>query len=65
MATSKYTNKVIIGTEVKIDLSADTITADKLASGVTAHDKSGAPIVGTNTNDVDSQHASGWEKVTA
>ncbi len=57
METSKYTNKVIIGTEVKIDLSADTITADKLASGVTAHDKSGAPIVGTNTNDVDSQDA--------
>lgn len=57
MATSKYTNKVIIGTEVKIDLSADTITADKLASGVTAHDKSGAPIVGTNDFDVNSQDA--------
>lgn len=57
MATNQYVNKVILGKEVKLDLSSDTITADKLASGVTAHDKSGAPIVGTNDNDVNSQDA--------
>ena len=57
MATNQYVNKVILGTDVKLDLSADTITADKLASGVTAHDKSGAPIVGTNDYDVNSQDA--------
>ncbi len=54
---NKYVNKVIIGTETKLDLTADTVTADKLAEGITAHDKSGAPIVGTNTFDVDSQDA--------
>lgn len=57
MATNQYVNKVILGTEVKLDLSADTVTADKLAKGVTAHDKSGAPIVGTNDFDVNSQDA--------
>lgn len=40
-------NKVIYGTNTLIDLSNDTVTADKLASGYTAHDKSGAKIVGT------------------
>lgn len=54
---NKYVNKVIIGTETKLDLTADTVTADKLAEGITAHDKSGAPIVGTNTFDVNSQDA--------
>lgn len=54
---NQHINKVIIGTEVKLDLSADTVSPDKLKSGITAHDKSGAPIVGTNTNDVDSQDA--------
>lgn len=57
MATNQYVNKVILGTEVKLDLSADTVTADKLAKGVTAHDKSGAPITGTNDYDVNSQDA--------
>ena len=39
-------NKVIIGTEVKLDLTADTVTADKLLSGVTAHDKATSVISG-------------------
>lgn len=50
---SKYINKVIVGTEVKLDLTADDITPDKLAKGIKAHDKSGAPIVGTSTYDSD------------
>lgn len=49
----KYINKVIIGNDVKLDLTADDITADKLAKGIKAHDKSGAPIVGTSTFDAD------------
>lgn len=50
-------NKVIIGTEVKLDLTQDDITPDKLVEGIKAHDKSGAPIVGTNTNDADTSDA--------
>lgn len=50
-------NKVIYGGNTLIDLTADTITADKLAKGVTAHDKSGAVITGTNTYDSDTQDA--------
>lgn len=50
-------NKVIYGGNVLIDLTTDTITADKLASGITAHDKSGTIITGTNTYDADTQDA--------
>lgn len=50
-------NKVIYGGDVLIDLTGDTVTADKLASGVTAHDASGATITGTNTYDADTQDA--------
>ena len=46
-------NKIIYGGNTLIDLTADTITAADLASGVTAHDKSGAVITGTNTYDSD------------
>lgn len=50
-------NKVIYGGNVLIDLTTDTVTVDKLASGITAHDKSGAVITGTNTYDADTQDA--------
>lgn len=50
-------NKVIYGGNTLIDLTSDTITPDKLASGVTAHDKSGEQITGTNTFDSDTQDA--------
>ena len=46
-------NKVIYNGNVLIDLTSDTIEAADLAYGVTAHDKSGAVITGTNTNDSD------------
>jgi hypothetical protein len=32
---------------VLIDLTADTVTADKLASGITAHGKNGDAVTGT------------------
>ena len=50
-------NKVVIGKETKLDLTADTVTPDKLAKGITAHDKSGAPITGTSTKDADTSDA--------
>ena len=46
-------NKIIYGGRILIDLTSDTITADKLLEGYTAHDKSGAIITGTNTYDSD------------
>ncbi len=54
---NQYVNKVVYGGETLIDLTADTITADKLAKNVTAHDKSGAPITGTSTFDADTSDA--------
>lgn len=54
---NEYVNKVVYGGNTLIDLTGDTITADKLASGITAHDKSGAPITGTNTYDADTSDA--------
>lgn len=50
-------NKIIYGGKVLIDLTGDTVTPDKLKSGVTAHDKSGEVITGTCTHDVDSTDA--------
>lgn len=42
-------NKVEINGVVKLDLTADTVTAAKLAQGETAHDASGELITGTMT----------------
>ena len=53
MAESQNVNKVVYGGKTLIDLTADTITAEDLIAGVTAHDKSGASIVGTDTRDSD------------
>ena len=57
MATNQHTNKVIYGNTVLIDLTADTVTADKILAGFTAHDQSGAVITGTCEYDVDSGDA--------
>lgn len=54
---NQYKNKVIYNGTVLIDLTSDTVTADKLASGYTAHDKSGETITGTNTYDADTSDA--------
>lgn len=49
-----YNSKVVLASgEVLIDLTADTIDAAHLLSGITAHDKSGAPITGSCTYDSD------------
>lgn len=53
-----YNSKVVLSTgEVLIDLTADTITAADLLYNVTAHDKSGAPIVGSCTYNADTSDA--------
>lgn len=54
---NQYINKLVLGTETKFDLTGDTVDPAHLASGYTAHDKSGAPITGTSTKDVDSTDA--------
>ena len=50
-------NKIIYNGSVLLDLTSDTVTAADLASGVTAHDKSGAQITGTSTFDSDTTDA--------
>jgi hypothetical protein len=47
MASNPYVNKVVYGNTTVIDLTSDTVTADKVLNGYTAHDASGASIVGT------------------
>jgi hypothetical protein len=55
---NEYVSKVVLSSgETLIDLTSDTITPSDLAKDVTAHDKSGAPITGTSTKDVDSTDA--------
>ena len=46
MANNQYVNKVIYGDQTLIDLSGDTVAANKMLSGTTAHSKSGASITG-------------------
>ena len=40
-------NKVVFGGRILIDLTSDTITPEKLAKGIVAHDSRGEEIVGT------------------
>lgn len=54
MANNEYNSKVVLGDgTVLIDLTSDTVTANKVLSGYTAHDKTGAPITGTCDFDSD------------
>jgi hypothetical protein len=53
---NQYKNKIVRADngEVLMDLTADTVEAQYLTRGKTAHAASGAPIVGTNDYDIDS-----------
>lgn len=42
-------SKIIYGGNVLIDLTGDTVDADKLLSGATAHDKAGNVVIGALT----------------
>lgn len=57
MASNQYVNKVIFGGDVIMDISSDTVAANKLLYGITAHDKTGAPITGECTYDSDTTDA--------
>ena len=50
-------NKVVYGGKILIDLTGDTVTEDKLLSGITAHGKDGELVTGVCTFDVDSNDA--------
>lgn len=57
MAENKRVNKIVYGNTVLIDLTADTVTEDKILASYTAHDASGNIITGTCDFDVNSQDA--------
>ena len=50
-------SKVIYGGTTLIDLTTDTVTADKLLTGITAHGKDGELIEGTCDFDANTQDA--------
>ena len=50
-------SKVIYGGETLIDLTADTVAADKLLKGITAHGADGEPITGSCDYDANTQDA--------
>ena len=52
-----YYSKVVINGETIMDLTGDTVSADKLLSGFIAHDKTGAPIEGTCAFDANTSDA--------
>ena len=57
MAENQSVNKIVYGNTVLIDLTADTVTEDKILASYTAHDASGNIITGTCDFDVNSQDA--------
>lgn len=50
-------NKIIYGNKTLIDLTSDTVTADKMLTGATAHAADGTVITGTCAYDVNSTDA--------
>ena len=43
---NQYKNKILYGDQVLIDLTSDTVTADKILNGYTAHKGDGVSITG-------------------
>lgn len=54
---ANYINKLVVGNEVKFDLTGDTVAPNTLLTGATAHDKSGAQITGICSYDSDTTDA--------
>ena len=54
-------SKVVYGNQTLIDLTSDTVTADKLLEGYTAHGADGENVVGTCTYDADTSDATASE----
>lgn len=55
------TSKVVYGGNVLMDLTADTVTKEKVLKGYTAHGADGEPIVGTCEFDANTQDATATE----
>ena len=55
--SEKTYNKAVFNGKTYIDLSSDTVQADKVLYGYTFHDKSGAILSGSNTYDADTSDA--------
>lgn len=48
MANNPYVNKIVLADgRTLIDLTSDTVAANKMLSGTTAHDATGAEVTGT------------------
>lgn len=54
-------SKVVYGGDVLIDLTADTVKADKMLKGYTAHGADGELVTGTCTFDANTQDATATE----
>lgn len=54
-------SKVVYGGKTLIDLTADTVTKDKILKGYTAHGKDGEPITGACEYDANTQDATAVE----
>lgn len=62
-------NKIVFGTNTLIDLTSDTVAADKMVSGYTAHNKAGEVITGTllimpaplNWDDLETNNIRYWD----
>lgn len=54
-------SKVVYGGNTLIDLTADTVTADKILDGYTAHAANGEPITGSCKYDANTQDATATE----
>ena len=54
---NQYVSKVVYNGQILIDLTSDTVVAEKLLSGYTAHGKDGALITGICTFDADTSDA--------
>lgn len=50
-------SKIIYNGKTLIDLTSDTVTADKMLSGITAHGKDGTLVTGTCTFDANTKDA--------
>lgn len=48
MPNNNYVSKLTINNQTRLDLTDDTVTAENLMLGYTAHDRTGAPIIGTH-----------------
>ena len=58
MAENQHNSKIVLSSgEVLMDLTQDTVVADKLLKGFTAHGKDGAPITGSCEFDADTGDA--------